>query len=343
MAHMTIHDIALRAGVSIGTVSKALNNYKGVNEATRQRILTIAAENGFRANSLARGLATKQSRVIGVFFNDSINSGFVHHYFQRVLQGFKVAVGNAGYDLLFFTNAGFTENRVTNDYLDRARHRSVDGVVLMGMDRFDVGARQIAGSGMPCMSIDMDVTGPRAGYVQSTNVEGARAVVDHLVKLGHREIAFIGDRHQSKPGMDRRLGYEIAMRQHGLATPAEWFGQGDFTRESGRTAMTMLLREGPFPTALVTVGDDLALGAIDAIVERGLKVPEDISVTGFDDIEVAASYRPALTTVRQEMEVIGERAGEALIHLVEEEGYPPPVISVETTLIVRESSGTACK
>ena len=335
-----IYDIARLSGVSVSTVSKAMNNYKGINENTKRRILAIASENDFYPNSIAKGLVTGQSHVIGFFLNDAINSGFRHPFFQRVIQGSKNALGEAGYDILFFTNAKFTVDRAYNDYLNRAQHRLVDGVILMGMDRGDVGAHEVAVSGLPSMAIDMELTGARSGYVQSNNVEAARQVVNYLTSLGHKKIAIIGDCFKSKPGEDRERGFAMAVRTHRLPSEPAWREMGDFTRESGFAAMNRMLKGPDLPTAVFAVGDLMALGAMDAIRERGLSVPQDISVVGFDDIESIGSNHPPLTTVRQNMEYIGERAGEALVQLIENPHFHPPVLTVDTELIIRETCQT---
>ncbi len=333
----TIHDIARMAGVSISTVSKALNNYRGINAQTKNRIITIAQENDFHPNSMARGLVTKQSHVIGFFLNDAINSGLLHPFFQQIIQGCKRTLGDAGYDILFFTNSLFTEDRIHNDYLNRAQHRLVDGVIMMGMDRDDVGAHEIAVSELPCMSIDMALTGPRSGFVQSNNIDAARQAVQYLVSLGHEKIAFVGDIYRSKPGEDREFGYVMAMRNHNLQIHAEWREAGDFSRESGFQAMSRILQGRELPTALFAIGDLMAIGCIEAIQQAGLRVPHDISVIGFDDISLAESHNPPLTTVRQSMVHMGERAAKALIQLIENPNVTPSVITLDAELVIRDT------
>lgn len=334
-----IHDVARLAGVSIGTVSKALNNYPGVKPSTREKIIAIAKQYDFHPNPLARGLITKRSGTVGFFLNDAVRSGLLHPFFQRVIQGCKSVLGLAGYDMVLFTNAYYTEDRRANDYLRRALARHVDGVILMGMDRQDVGARELVASELPCMSIDLPFMGLRAGTVSADNAGGADQAIDYLVSLGHTKIAFVGDRYASQPGEDRRRGFDLGLRRHNLLCPDSWRQYGDFSRESGYAAMQRLLKLENRPTAVFAIGDLMALGCLDALHEAGISVPEQVSVIGFDDIELADYTRPRLTTVRQPIEEMGRLAGHALLELLEMENMDPPHIILQTELVIRESCG----
>ena len=340
----TIHDVARLAGVSITTVSKVLNGYPDVGAKTRAKILRITKEVGYRPSAMARGLAMSRSWLIGVFFQDAVNSGLEHPFFEVVLNGCKNTVGRHGYDLLFFGNLVFSPGEARNDYLSRARQRQVDGVLLMGVHRHDKELLKLAQADLPCMFIDIDITGPRSGFIESNNREGAKQAVRHLLALGHRRIAVIGDRHGSRPGEDRLAGAREAMTEAGVEWSKEYVEYGDFSQESGYAAMAALLaRLGTDrrPTGVFAQSDLMAFGAMDAAFERGLRIPEDLSIVGFDDIQSAARFRPRLTTVRQNMHRIGEKAGESLIRMIEGDGAQPPVLSVETELVVRESTGSA--
>ncbi len=340
----TIHDVARLAGVSITTVSKVLNGYPDVGAKTRANILRITQEVGYQPSAMARGLAMNRSWLIGVFFQDAVNSGLEHPFFEAVLNGCKNAVGRHGYDLLFFSNLVFAPGDAKNDYLPRARQRQVDGVLLMGAHRQDKELRRLAEADLPCMFVDIDMTGPRAGFVQSNNHEGAKRAIQHLLDLGHRRIAVIGDRYGSKPGEDRLAGGREALAEVGLELPDEYVRFGDFSQESGSGAMASLLTDVPrdkWPTAVFALSDLMAFGVMDAALEAGLSVPGDLSVVGFDDINIASRLRPRLTTVRQDMHRIGEQAGEALIQMIENDSLRPPVLSVDTEFVERESTAPA--
>lgn len=342
----TIHDVARLAGVSITTVSKVLNGYPDVGAKTRAKILRITKDVGYQPSAMARGLAMSRSWLIGVFFQDAVNSGLEHPFFEAVLNGCKKAVGRHGYDMLFFSNMVFAPGDANNNYLPRARQRQVDGVLLMGAHRQDNELRRLADADLPCMFVDIDLTGPRSGFVQSNNRAGAKRAVQHLLDLGHRRMAVIGDRYGSKPGEDRLAGARDALAEAGVELSDEYVRFGDFSQESGREAMVSLLGElarERWPTAVFAESDLMAFGVMEAAFDAGLSVPEDLSVVGFDDIRVASRLRPRLTTVRQNMHLIGERAGEALIRLIENDGVEPPVLCVDTEFVERESTAPASK
>lgn len=335
----TIRDLAKRAGVSVATVSRVLNNYPDVAEETRQRVMELAKAMEYRPSAAARTLVTQTSHVIGVFFlQDHVNRVMLHPFFQEVMLGFKRVVGQAGYDLFLFTNQ--QPGTDTFSYVKRCRHHRVDGVVLMGVDRDDPGIRELVATDIPCISIDADLTGKRAGYICSDNVAGTAMAVQHLHELGHRSIGFINGLPDSRVGQDRWLGYRQAMERLGLPSRPEWVLDGDFTWDVGYSRMHALLGLPERPTAIVAGADLIAVGAIKAAHEHGLRVPEDLAIVGFDDISLASMVSPALTTVRQRMEEIGEIAGRSLVTLIEQPDSFPPVITLPVSLVIRESCGS---
>jgi len=337
---LTIRDLAKRAGVSVATVSRVLNNYPDVSTETKLKVLALAKEMNFRPSAAARSLVTRRSNIIGVFFlQDHVNAMILHPFFQEVIVGFKRAVGAAGFDLLFFTSSRPADRHFS--YLRHCRHHQVDGVVLMGVDRGDKQMAELASSGLPCMSVDVDVLGKRAGYVLSDNREGGMQAVRHLGSLGHTRIALINGHPTSKPTHDRFVGYRDALEDLGLPYRSEYVLYDDYTWEHGYASMKTLLDLPEPPTAVFACADLIAMGAIKAIRERGLHVPEDVAIVGFDDIEFASMVHPALTTVRQAKEAMGRAAGEALVRLIEEPGSSPPILVLPTELVIRESCGAS--
>lgn len=333
----TIRDLAKRAGVSVATVSRALNSYPDVNEETRQKVLTLARELNFKPSAMARGLVTRRSNLVGVFFRDHINSDLLHPFFQEVIVGFKKTVGQAGFDLLFFTNQ--EEGHQDFSYARRCRHRQVDGAVVMGVNPHDPEVFELAASGIPCMAVDMDLIGKRAGYVMSDSVQGAVTAVRHLYGLGHRRIGFISGIASTRPGHDRIIGYRKALEELRLPYRSEYVEDGDFTQVGGYAAMQRLLRLEQPPTAIFAAGDMMAIGAIAACRDRHLRVPEEMAVVGFDDIQIAGIVHPALTTIRQDKERLGAAAGESLIRMIDDPAYTPPPVVLSTELVIRESCG----
>lgn len=333
---VTIYDIAKKAGVSTATVSKVINGYSDVSQRTVIKVQKICNEMGYRPNSVARGLATKKSMTIGIFFTDHLNSGFRHPFLQDTLASFKEVVGRAGYDLLFFSDD--SPNNTMNSFYDRAMHRNVDGVFLMGVPRTDPNLHTLAHSTLPCMAIDLDIIGPRAGYVTSDNIGGAIKAVDHLVELGHKEIAFISDVFSTKPGQDRLIGFRSGMQKHGIPIQSDWILNGDFTESGGYHSCLRLLDMDRLPTAIFCAGDMMALGATRAMNEKGIRYPEDMSIIGFDDLSLLKYVKPGLTTIKQNKEVLGKRAGTELLKMMRDSNYYPVTSSlIETDLVVRET------
>ncbi|WEG11996.1 LacI family DNA-binding transcriptional regulator [Pullulanibacillus sp. KACC 23026] len=333
---VTIYDIAKKAGVSAATVSKVLNGYPDVSQRTMVKVQKICDDMGYRPNSVARGLATKKSSTIGIFFTDHLNSGFRHPFLQDILASFKEVVGLAGYDLIFFSDD--SPNNHLNSFYERARHRNVDGVFLMGVPRTDPNLHNLAHSHLPCIAIDLDLIGPRAGFIMSDNIGGAIKAVNHLVEQGHKEIAFISDVFSTKPGQDRLIGFRAGMQKHQLPVKSEWILNGDFTEQGGYQSANRLLKMEQLPTAIFCAGDMMALGVIRALHENGIQVPGDMSVIGFDDLALLKYVKPGLTTIRQNKEELGKRAGVELLKMMKDANYfPASSALVETELVLRET------
>jgi LacI family transcriptional regulator len=282
--------------------------------------------------------------VIGVILETGAGHPDLQHpFFQEVLEGLKHAVGGLGYDLLLFsseaagngTGSGVGRHR----YFARARQHRVDGVVLMGVDRHDPEIGELIDSNVAIMSVDLDLEGVRAGHVMSDNVNGAALAVRHLTDLGHRRIAMIGGPQDGRPGVDRLLGYRRELQRLGLEHRPDFVREGDFYPGSGYAEMVSLLDLPDPPTAVFAAADLMAAGAIQALGERDLRCPSDVSVVGFDDVQLAALLQPALTTIRQDKQRLGRVAGESLIRAIEDPELSPPVTVVPVDLVVRASTG----
>lgn len=309
-----------------------------MSEETRQKILALARELNYLPSAPARTLVTRRSHVIGMFLFLHQKADLLHPFFQEVVVGFKRQIGAAGYDLLLFANENGPASNLS--FLERCRHHQVDGVVLMGgIDRLDPNVVELVQAGLPCMGVDVDVMGPRTGYVMSDNVSGAAEAVRYLHSLGHRRIAHITGLLQTRPGMDRLLGYRQELSRLGLPYRPEYVQPGDFDYDSGYSAMEALLDLAERPTAVFAASDLMAAGAIRAAHDRGLRVPEDVAVVGYDDIQIAPLLRPALTTVRQDKVGLGKAAGEALVRMIEDPTYSPPVLTLPVEIVIRESCG----
>lgn len=329
----TIYDIAKKTGYSPTTVSKAFNNYSDVREKTRQDILRAAQEMGYLPNAHARTLTTKKSWTIGVLFVEETGAGIRHPFFSAVIESFKQVAVAKGYALMFISkDVGGKQS----GYLENCRIRGVDGVVVFLSDYDDPYFLELLESDIPTVILDYDTA--QSHTVCSDNMAGAQLAVNYLASLGHRKIAHISGGENSFPGCQRELGYIAAMELRGLEVRDGYIAEGAFfSRESGYAAMLKLLELAERPTAVFASGDLLALGAVMAAKDKGLSVPSDISVIGYDDIELAAYVSPALTTIRQDTERLGTRAAEILLASIDGKGQEKEALMLPVELVVRNS------
>jgi LacI family transcriptional regulator len=336
---VTIRQLARLSGVSIGTVSRALNGYTDVNPETRERIIRLAQELDYTPAAAARSLVTQRSHVIGVFLETGEGHPDLQHpFFHEVLVGVKNVIGAGGYDLLLFASERPGNGYGEHSYLKRARHHNVEGVVLFGVDADDDEVRRLVRSEMACVGVDVELIGPKTEYVISDSASGIGSAMRHLHELGHRRIATITGMLDKKPGNDRLRAYRSELQALGLGYRDEYVAYGDFYVETGHHAMARLLELDEPPTAVVTASDLMALGAIRAVAEAGLSVPNDVSIVGFDDIQLAGHVHPPLTTLRQDKAGLGAEAGRALMALIDGETDLPEAVTLPVELIVRGST-----
>ena len=330
---VTIRRLAEASGVSIGTVSRALNGYTDVRAETRERIMRLARELDYTPAAAARSLKTQRSHVIGVFLETGEGHPDLQHpFFHEVLVGLKNAIGASGYDLLLFASEHPGNGYGKHSYLKRARHHNVEGVVLMGLDPEDADVRRLVRSDLPTVGVDVALEGPATAFVISDNEDGAARAVRHFHSIGHRRIATITGLLETRPGAERLRGYRRALQACGLAYRDEYVAYGDFYAESGRRAMADLLALDEPPTAVFAASDMMALGAIRAAGDAGASVPVDVSVIGFDDMQLASHMNPPLTTIRQDKAGLGAAAGSALVRLIDGDAdavTPSTVLPVE--------------
>lgn len=317
-----------------------LNDYADVSPVTRKRVLKVARELDYTPSAAARTLVMQRSQVIGVLLTTGEgHPDLSHPFFQEVLVGLKRKLGAGGYDLLLFATEnpgnGFTEY----SYVRRARHHRVDGLVVMGVDPSDAEIQKLARSRIPFVAVDVELVGRRSGYVISDNLGGARLAVRHLRDRGHERIAIVTGMLSTRPGADRLIGYREELEAQGLPYRDDYVQEGDFYFKSGYQGMQALLDLAEPPTAVFAAGDLMAAGALRAIEERGLAVPDDVALVGFDDIQLAAVLQPSLTTIRQDKTGLGAAAGDALLRMLDEADTAPPITTLPVELIVRESSG----
>ena len=309
----SLKDISKVCGVSVATVSKALNNHTDIGEETRAHIKEVAKEMGYSPNLSARALKTNRTYGIGVLFVDEATSGLTHDHFAAVLDSFKRTAEKGGYDITFINCFREREDRMT--YLEHCRYRGFDGVMLACIDFSDSEVIELVQSDIPVVTIDHIFNNRIA--VLSDNVNGIRDLVEFIYHKGHRKIAYIHGA-DSAVTKNRVSSFYRTMEMLGLEVPDEYIREAAYRDTVTTYAMTNQLLDLPNPPTCIIFPDDFAaFGGINAIRERGLRIPEDISVAGYDGIPAARHLEPQLTTVKQDAEQIGCVAARQLISLIE--------------------------
>ncbi|MBE3597286.1 MAG: LacI family DNA-binding transcriptional regulator [Limnochordaceae bacterium] len=318
---MTLRDVAAYVGLSVAAVSRALNGHPDVSEATRRRILRAARRLGYQPNAAAKTLVTRRSHLIGVYFLPGATpSRFSEPFVSQVVDGLLEGLSRAGYDLLFF-GAGTADGAPS--FLELASRREVDGAVFLGLRTDDPRWEELRRFPIPSVSLDVPIPASRAVCVGSDHLQGSAAVAEHLLSLGHTAIAMINGHTAAPVSWERLTGFSARLQQVGVHLRPEWVVSGDFTEEGGYQAARRLLSSAVRPTAIFAASDLMALGALRAARELGVRVPEELSIAGYDDIDDAARAVPALTTVHQDRRAIGMTAASAAVQLIEAPDHPP--------------------
>lgn len=332
---MTIKEIAKLAGVSRATVSKIINNYDDVGEKTKKKVLDIMEEHKYRPSYSAQTLAKKKTHVIGVIYAGEVNADFNHPFFVEVVNAFKKQIGFMGYDLLFFSNEKFHKNE--EDFLERCRHYNVDGCIIISGGNVQPSVYELDKSEIPCVGVEIQLSGPDSSFVMSDNHNLVELAVDHLVSLGIKDIAYIGGLEGSLITKLREDSFRFHMKAKNMTIHPNWMLEGDFFEESGYLAVKELLSQNEIPQAIFASADMMAFGAMRAIKESNYDL-EQFAIVGLDDIPAARYVNPALTTVRQDKINIGEKAA-TLLHARIEGLETEQGIYLPGELIVRESCG----
>ena len=336
----TLKQVAERAGVSSATVSKVLSNTPYVSAETRTRVLAAVNALGYVPNLAARALAQGRTYNIGVIFPLIYTSLFSDPQTLSILEGVERVATPQGYNMLISTPQIPVEDSEQVQRLLRSRY--FDGVILLENLPDRLMSTFIAEHGYPYVAIGCNTLENTANTIRIDDYDGAYAVARHLIELGHRHFGIIDVALIAFFSMSERLrGYRAAMVDAGIDDAAVINAPGAYTIASGAAAMNELLRAEPRPTAVLCVTDLMAIGAVNAAHAAGLRVPDDVSVVGFDDIPLAAHVDPPLTTVRQESQTLGETAARKLFDLLKKKHSAFDTIVMPTTLIVRGSSGPA--
>lgn len=310
---VSMKDIASACNVSIATVSKALNNHSDIGEETRQFVKRKAKEMGYHPNFSARALKTRRSYNLGVLFVDAARSGLTHDYFSHVLESFKVTAESAGYDITFLNHSRLGKDKMS--YLEHSLYRGMDGVVIACVDFNDAEVIELLQSQLPVVTIDYLFHNRIA--ITSDNVKGMKDLMDYIIESGHRKIAYIHGADSSVT-QARLASFYQCMESHKIEVREEYIREAEYRDSYMAGVITNELLDLPKPPTCILYPDDYsAIGGMNAIKNRGMKIPEDISIVGYDGIPIASQLDPALTTLHQDTEQIGRLAAEKLISLIE--------------------------
>lgn len=328
---ITMRQIAARARVSVGTVSHVINHTAGVREPVRRRVLEAIERLGYQPSLLARGLRRNQTTIIGVIIPDISNP-----FFPLVVRGVEDIAYQNSYRLML-CNAD-NDAQKEQVYFDELRaYRMAGLIVIPSANSRLVAAADTAGE-LPVVCLDRCPESWKGDSITVDNTEGAYQATRYLLELGHRRIAAITGQLHVTSAVERLKGFKRALREFAVTIAPEYIQEGRFDRLSGYEKSLLLLQFSPRPTAIFAANDLVALGVLAAMRELGLRCPEDVSLTGFDDLELASFTNPALTTVAQPAYQMGARAAALLFERLRGEALPAQHIVMKTALKARDST-----
>ncbi len=330
----TIKDVAKLSNVSIKTVSRVVNNVAEVSPQTRQKVMQAILELGYQPNTAARNLANGKTNTVGVIIPHSAGYIFSHSFFTEVLRGIAEVLSANNVNLLLQVA------HRKSPYVNLYRQRQVDGIILMSIPLGDPNLEGLAASGVPfigtCRIAENDDS---SRWVDADFVGGVEQSMDHLISLGHRRIALLTGPKDLVSVRLREQGYRTSLMKYNLEQADQYVLEGDFTSESGYALAVQAMNLSHPPTALICGDDMMAFGAMQALKESGYRVPEDVSVIGFDDISLARFSSPPLTTIRQDTYQKGCIAAETLLSLIrKKDDVIPMQMMLDTTLVIRNST-----
>ena len=326
----TLDDLAALSGVSRATVSRVING-GSVSEATRERVMAVLERTGYRPNLAARTLASGRSGVVGVVMHVESRELFQDPYFSQLLQGMTDALSDTATGMMLWLG-----NRSKQETLDQILSMGLlQGVIVTAYNLEDPLVDGLLRSSLPTVLVGHRRADRSASYVDVDHVQAADSVTSHLVDAGRRTIGHITGRRGTVAGEDRITGYERAMARAGLPTDG-LVVDGDFRKASGAMGAIELLDRGV--DAIFCANDATAAGALESIRDRGMRVPDDVALAGFDDLEFAAVMDPPLTTVRQGIRAQGAEAAHALSRLLDDPDGGPRRVILPTELIIRRST-----
>ena len=336
MPNFTLEDIAELAGVSRSTVSRVINEQPNVRDNVRKRVLEVIQKTGYHPNAAARTLASQRSWTLGLILPHSVSFLFSDPYYPQLTKGIAQACNQHNYTLAFFLVG--TKEDEEKIYPRVSRKGLLDGVIVQSGhhgDQWIIG--RFVDANTPLVIVGRPFRSDNVSYIDIDNINASYSAVSHLIRLGRQRIGTIAGPANSTVGIDRKEGYLKALIERGYKVDASLIIEGDFTETGGYYAMQQLLLNKP--DAIFSASDVMAIGAMRAVRDAGLRIPGDIAFVGFDDLPVATISDIQLTTIRQPVVQVGAKAVEVLIDLIENGINPPRHVILGTELLIRDSCG----
>lgn len=326
----TIKDVASLAGVAISTASYALNNNPRISDETRDKVLAAARQLNYQPNGIARDLKSNKTNTIGLILSDLSGP-----FYSELIKGIQSVTIANGYDLIAVSSIG-GENSTAVKFLKEKR---TDGIIVLAHNISNKLISSAAREDMPVVLLDRPLKSEYVLNIQVDNEGGAYKAVKHLISLGYDEIIYLGGPNNSYDNLKRFEGYKRALKDNGISFSGRWLYQGGFTKEGGYNAAKLMLLQNDLPDAVFAGNDEMAIGAIEAFKQAGVKIGKDIAIVGFDDIQLAEYVTPSLTTVKQPMREMGSLAAQQIFQALNG-NFLTEHILLETELIIRESCGS---
>ncbi len=331
MADVTIYDVAKAAGVSVATVSRIMKTPEVVKPTTRERVMKVIEEMNYQPNALARQLRTQQTNMIIVIVPDIKNS-----FYHDIIRGIEAEAEANGYQVLIADLKG--QPSLEKYYVEAIQRHQVDGIISLSAKMAEK-LLEVVAADYPVVMVVQGIEKENIPNITIDNATAARKMMSHLIGIGYREIAHITS-SEALPLYEERLrGYVAALEENGIPVDEELIRKGEASVRGGYEQMEFLLRKGKKISAVFAAGDTMAIGAIKALKDNGLSVPEDCAVTGFDDIDIASFFEPALTTVRQPKHQMGEVAFRKLLAKIKKESIEDICTVLPYEIVIRDSCG----
>ncbi|MCF8000619.1 MAG: LacI family transcriptional regulator [Halanaerobiales bacterium] len=329
---LTMKDIAERAGVSVATVSRVLNNTKPVSSELKKKVLDIVKETGYKPNALARSLIKQRTGTIGVIIPDMDNETFAD-----LIKGIELITDRNDHVILVTNTMGEVKKEL--EMFNLFEEKRLDGIIFSGVSLTEKHIDFFEKYKIPTVLVGQTFNKLDFPSVTIDNFQASFDITEYLIELGHQNIGMIrGPLYDIQAGKERLLGYKTALRENDYPVNNDFIIEGDFTITSGYKAMEEIWSNELKPTAIFSASDKMAIGALNYCLDHGLKVPEDVSIAGFDDMELATAVRPALTTIHQDQVEKGIKTADILLDLIEKEEKESYNIQLPYSLIERDST-----